>query len=420
MRLTIKFSNILEQGIFIIILVLVFLYDVFSNSIGFLDEFTALISLLVILFFISIRGKIKLFRNEHYILLFLGIITIIGLLSNYYTYLNGNKTHGVAIFGDLVNFNKAFISYLGVRLLSKYFDSTKVLNKTSKYVEFIFYILCFVIVLDWLFKLFPHRPRYGIYSLELFFQHPSRYGFAFAFIFLILLPKYYKNKKGLLVFVLLLGMLSLRVKYIGFGFLTVVLMFYGKILFRIPRAYFLWFIGVLALIMLWLFWDTFQMYFTFDSINDAWSRAVVLYYSFIIGNDFFPLGTGFGTYSSYYSGVYYSWVYDSYKINNVYGISRIYPNFIADQYWPMVLGQFGYFGLLCMIGIIYQYFKLFLTNIKVYVKSEKYYYFLSVILGLLLLLVDSTSDAIFSQQRGVVIFIYFALIINTVDGNYDK
>lgn len=420
MRLTVKFSTIIEQGIVLLILALVFLYDAFDSSIGFLDEFAALISFLILLYFIAIKGKIKLFRNEYYIILFLAIITIIGLLSNYVTYQNGNETNNVSIFGDLVNFNKAFVAYFGVRLLSKYFNSKIVLNKTSKFIEYIFYFLCFLIVIDWLFKLFPHPPRYGIYSFELFFQHPSRYGFAFAFIFLVLLPKYYKNKKGLLVFVLLLGMLSLRVKYIGFGFLTIVFMFYGKRLFKIPRVYFLWIISCLALIMLWLFWDTFQMYFTFDSIDDAWSRAVVLYYSFIIGNDYFPLGTGFGTYSSFYSGVNYSWVYDSYKINNVYGISRIYPNFIADQYWPMVLGQFGYFGLFCMIGVMYQYFKLFLLNIKAYVKSEKYYYLLSVILGLLLLLIDSTSDAIFSQQRGVVTFIYFALIVNTVDVNYEK
>ncbi|WP_340155574.1 hypothetical protein [uncultured Winogradskyella sp.] len=362
----------------------------------------------------------KLYRSEYYILSLLGIITIIGLLSNYHSYQNGNQTSGAAIFGDLVTFNKAFVSYIGVRLLSKYFNSNKVLNSITKYIELIFYILSFIIVLDFIFKFFPQPPRYGVYSFQLFFKHPSRFGFAFTFIFLALLPKYYKDRKSILVFVLLLGMLSLRVKYIGFGFLTVVFMFYGKRLFKIPKAYFLWIVVSLALIMLWLFWDTFQMYFTFKSINTAWSRAIVLYYSFIIGNDFFPLGSGFGTYSSYYSGVYYSWVYDSYKISKVYGISRIYPNFIADQYWPMVLGQFGYFGLLCMVGIIYQYFKLFLTNIKFYVKSEKYYYFLSIILGLLLLLVDSTSDAIFSQQRGVVMFIYFALVVNTVDERHEK
>tara|TARA_R110002050_G_scaffold274787_1_gene419344 strand:- start:5111 stop:6373 length:1263 start_codon:yes stop_codon:yes gene_type:complete len=420
MRLRVKFSTILEQSIFLLILSLVFLYDAFDNSLGFLDELFALFSLLVLLYFIFIKQRMKLYRSEYYILSLLGIITIIGLLSNYHSYQNGNQTSGAAIFGDLVTFNKAFVSYIGVRLLSKYFNSNKVLNSITKYIELIFYILSFIIVLDFIFKFFPQPPRYGVYSFQLFFKHPSRFGFAFTFIFLALLPKYYKDRKSILVFVLLLGMLSLRVKYIGFGFLTVVFMFYGKRLFKIPKAYFLWIVVSLALIMLWLFWDTFQMYFTFKSINTAWSRAIVLYYSFIIGNDFFPLGSGFGTYSSYYSGVYYSWVYDSYKISKVYGISRIYPNFIADQYWPMVLGQFGYFGLLCMVGIIYQYFKLFLTNIKFYVKSEKYYYFLSIILGLLLLLVDSTSDAIFSQQRGVVMFIYFALVVNTVDERHEK
>jgi len=420
MQITIRKSTLIEKCLLVFVLSLVFLYDAFTNLIGFLDELVCLFSLIVLGFYATVKGKIELYRGEHYIIISLVIIAIIGLLSNYFSFQNGYITHSSSIFGDLVNFNKAFITYIGVRLLTKNFDSSKVLNKIGTYTEYIFYLLIIVVLIDWVFKIFPQPSRYGINSFELFFKHPSRFGFAFSFIFLSLLPKYYKSDKGLLALVLLVGMLSLRVKYIGFGILTIVILFYGKRLFKVPKIYFVWIIGCSALIMLWLFWDTFQMYFTFDSLENAWSRAVVLYYSFIIGNDFFPFGTGFGTYCSYYSGVNYSWVYDHYQINNVYGISRIYPNFIADQYWPMVLGQFGYFGLFLMINIMYQFLKLFLTKIKFYAKSIKYYYLLSAVLGFLLLLVDSTSDAIFSQQRGVVMFIYFALVVNIVKGGHEK
>jgi len=88
-------------------------------------------------------------------------------------------------------------------------------------------------------------------------------------------------------------------------------------------------------------------------------------------------------------------------------IKREYWKFVADQYWPMILGQFGYLGLLSMALVIYHYLTFFITNIKANINNAKYYYFLSAILGLLLLLIDSTSDAIFSQQRGVVMFIKF-------------
>jgi hypothetical protein len=345
---------------------------------------------------------------------------IIGLLSNFSSFLNGYKTAGIAIIGDFINFYKAFIAYLAIRLLSNSFDSNKVLKTVLKYTKLIFYLLVVFVIIDFMFKIFPQRPRYGIYSFELFFQHASRYGFAFSFIFLVLLPKYYKKNKSFLFFILIVGMLCLRVKYFGFATLSIIFMLYGKRLFKIPKLYFLSTICSIALIFVWLFWDQLEMYFTFETIEDAWSRAIILYYSFIIGNDFFPLGTGFGTYASFYSGLHYSWVYDLYGIDKVYGISRLHWKFVADQYWPMVLGQFGYFGLLGMALVIYHYLTLFIANIKTNINNSKYYYFLSAILGLLLLLIDSTSDAIFSQQRGVVMFIYFALVVNTTNGNYEN
>ena len=46
--------------------------------------------------------------------------------------------------------------------------------------------------------------------------------------------------------------------------------------------------------------------------------------------------------------------------------------------------------------------------------NKQYFLYLSVLLGLLMLLIDSTSDAIFSQQRAVAMFAYFALVMNTV------
>lgn len=415
MKFIVRVSSLFEQSLLILVFTLVFLYDAFAGVIGFLDEFTALLSFIVLFYFIAIKGKLRLYRKEYYIVLLLGVIIVIGLSSNYFAYRNGHKTAWLAIIGDFINFYKAFITYIAIRLLSNSFDANKVLKKTAKYAEIIFYLLFVIVILDFIFKIFPHPPRYGIYSFELFFKHASRYGFAFSFIFLVLLPKYYKKNKGLLLFILLVGMLSLRVKYFGFLGMSIVFMFYGKRLFKIPKLYFLVIVSVLAFFLAWVFQDKIKMYFTFDVIDEAWSRAIILYYSFIIGNDFFPLGTGFGTFSSFYSGVDYSWVYDLYGIDKVYGISRLYNKFIADQYWPMVLGQFGYLGLLSMIFVIYNYFTLFITEIKENINSHKYYYFLSAILGLLLLLIDSTSDAIFTQQRAVVLFIYFALVVNTTN-----
>lgn len=412
MRLTIKVSSIIEQSLILAVLILVFLYDVFSNVLGFFDELIGLFSFVVIFYYLAVKGRVVLYRKEYYILVLLALIITIGLVSNMWNNYNGNETHYVAVFADLINFSKAFVVYFALRFLQLKFDSSLVLKRIAYLAEVIFYVLLVFILIDVIFKIYPRAPRYGINSIELFFRHGSRYAFAFSFIFLVLLPKYYKTKPQFLLFILLIGLLSFRVKYFGFLILCISFMTYGKRLFRVPKLYFFSTLSILGLVMLWLFREKIIEFFTFEDINDAWSRAVVLYYSFIIGNDFFPLGTGFGSFSSYYSGAYYSWVYDKYGISNVYGISRLYWKFVADQYWPMILGQFGYLGLLSMIGVIYNYLSLFLSNIKSQINSKTYFFFLSAILGMFMLIIDSTSDSIFSQQRAVVMFAYFALIMN--------
>jgi hypothetical protein len=264
--------------------------------------------------------------------------------------------------------------------------------------------------LDIFFKIFPQYSRFGLTSFELFFTHTSRYGFAFAFIFLILFEKYYNKKNLFLIFILFIGALSLRVKYFGFLLLAVLFIYYGKLLFKIPRKSFLLVLGILFLIIGFIFKDQIAMYFDTAEIGTSWSRAIVLLYSFRIGNDFFPFGTGFGTYSSHFSGKYYSWVYELYGIDNVYGISREYWSFVSDQFWPMLLGQFGYFGLVAFIGVIYNYFTLFYNRIRSLKKMGLYGYV--PLIGLILMLIASSSDAIFTQNRAVAMFIIFALFTN--------
>ncbi|MBC2843855.1 hypothetical protein [Winogradskyella flava] len=414
-KITIKISNLIEQAILLSMLCLVFLYDVFVESIGVLDEFIGILALIVIIFMLLVKKRITLFKNEMIIGFLLISVVLLGFTSNYFSCHKGYCTDSIAIFADSITFSKAFIAYFAVRLLSQKFDSEKTLKKVSKYSEIVFYILILYVILDLIFKIYPRENRYGLNSIELFFRHTSRYAFAFSFIFLVLLSKHYKKKIGLLFLIIFIGALSLRVKYFGFVFISMIFLFYGKKLIRTPKPVFFWSLGILITLMVFIFKEKILMYFSFENLEDAWSRAVVLYYSFIIGADYFPLGTGFGTYSSYYSGAYYSWVYDLYGISNVYGIKRTYWKFIADQYWPMILGQFGYIGLMSMLFVMYNYLVLFLNVVKTHVHNNKnYFLYLSVLLGLLMLLIDSTSDAIFSQQRAVAIFIYFALVMNTV------
>ena len=61
-------------------------------------------------------------------------------------------------------------------------------------------------------------------------------------------------------------------------------------------------------------WDQISFYYL---SHDDVARNILTSKSMEIAKDYFPLGTGFGTYGSYISGVYYSslyYKYDLYKI----------------------------------------------------------------------------------------------------------
>jgi len=413
-----NYKKITESFIILSVILLVFFYDFFNQYLGFFDEFLALIFSLVILSNLLLKSKIRLYKQEIYNALLLFFIFIIGLTSNYFTYKANYITQNAAIIGDLISFFKAYIVYFGLRFISNSIDSKRIIDRLSKYFEILFYLLVIFLVVDFFFKIFPQYQRFGLTSFQLFFTHTSRYGFAFAFIFIVLFPKYYKRNNLFLLFILSLGLLSLRVKFFGYFILSVLFIYSGKTLFRIPRKTFLIVLTLLIISVGLLFKSQFEMYFDSTKLDSGWSRAIVLFYSFRIGNDFFPLGTGFGTYSSYFSGKYYSWVYGLYGIDKVYGISKEYWEFISDQFWPMILGQFGFFGLFSFAGVIYNYFMLFLKQIRDFSFKSNYRYI--PLLGLILLLIDSSSDAVFTQNRAVAMFIIFALVINIKENKNGK
>ena len=89
----------------------------------------------------------------------------------------------------------------------------------------------------------------------------------------------------------------------------------------------------------------------FIKIDDS-ARSRLLQTSFLIANDHFPLGSGFATFGSQYSGIEYSPIYKIYDIEDTYGLVEGDTQFVSDSFWPMILGQFGYSGLIIYIIIL--------------------------------------------------------------------
>lgn len=75
------------------------------------------------------------------------------------------------------------------------------------------------------------------------------------------------------------------------------------------------------------------------------ARAALHVKSAEIANDYFPLGSGAGTYSSQPSrSMYYSPLYYEYGIAHYYGASAEYSSFLMDVGWPKFIAESGWLG----------------------------------------------------------------------------
>lgn len=125
--------------------------------------------------------------------------------------------------------------------------------------------------------------------------------------------------------------------------------------------------------------------------------------------DFFPLGSGFGTYGSYLSGEYYSNLYAMYGMDRIWGMSRDFYPFISDVFWPYIYGQFGVFGLLIYVKMIFssfirQFHSGICANSRIAVAAVWIY-----------ALIATTSEAYFTNGTGVQMAVFLGLLIGYAD-----
>lgn len=362
------------------------------------DEFLALLFFpAFIVYIIKRRGKIKINKKDLLILLCLLGILIIGLLANMIYGYQELKY----VLSDVIVFFKFFLIYFFTKI---FFE-----NKLRRYskaicinIKLITVVLFVLSILNYIFRFFPFGiERFGISVNRLFFEYPTVLAAVTIMLMTNLFFFGYKPNKTFyitIVMQILLLFSTLRMKAIGFAAISIILMVH---ILKFNKKIKIGNIILLFIICLCVGYRQIMFYFTQD--NSA--RGSLLNTSFEIANDYFPIGTGFGTYGSYFSGVNYSPLYEMYGINNVFGLNEEDPAFLSDSFWPMIIGQFGYIGtILYAICILLIFF-----NIQEkYSKNNKNIY-LSKILVLAYLLISSTSEAAFVHTIAIPLAIILAL-----------
>ena len=365
----------------------------YFNVFGILDEaMSAVIVIIAIINILSSRKKYVICKNNKKILVSVLALIIIGVIGN----LKTDYQTIIPALKDAVCVFKGIITYVFIPLCLSNLKLDEYLTIINNHLKIITGLVFLTVVGNLLFDIFPYYEiRFGIKSQQIFFTHPT-YLASFSVIIIILLSvnlrEHKENKKYIILMLLVLAS-TLRFKSIAF---IPIYMYLYYIVFIRQRKLQLLDIGILCVLGGAFAISQVMEYFN----NPDWARNVLTMNSLNIAKDNFPIGTGFGTYASWASGESYSNIYYDYNISTTWGISPDFYEFIADTFWPMIIGQFGVLGLGIYIYILLRIYKNIMNN-------DNLDYYFGQILTLLYLIILSMAEASFSGQ---IVVVYMALI----------
>lgn len=158
-----------------------------------------------------------------------------------------------------------------------------------------------------------------------------------------LFTKETKRNRNIALLLVLTGMLAPKFKFMGevICFIGFVYFVKNRLNFKSPKT--IIYAVLLVTVILMVTWSRFDTYYVSGLSNDQLARPMTYKTSLQILWDYFPLGSGMGSFACNGAWKYYSPLYYDYHLNEVWGLSEG-GGFICDVYYP-TLAQFGIVGV---------------------------------------------------------------------------
>ena len=152
-----------------------------------------------------------------------------------------------------------------------------------------------------------------------------------------------KRNRLIALFLVLTGMLAPKFKYIGEVVCFIAFIFFLKkrLNFRSPKT--MIYCVLVVTIVLMVSWTRFDAYYVSGLDNEGLARPMTYKTGLKILWDYFPFGSGMGSFACNGAKVYYSPLYYKYDLNGIWGLGVV-GAFICDAYYPS-LAQFGIVGV---------------------------------------------------------------------------
>lgn len=394
-------SYSINSFIMIFIFLALILVELFNNG-GYLDEIIGVLSVAYILFF---RRKISQYDILTLTLLFCAVI--IGLFSNVIYNLNNSTT---SILIDVVAETKLLLAFFAAKYYLNNKEKQESINLLIPLAK-IYTILAFLCSIISLFKDIgmSGTERYGIPSFNFIFDFSFQYVAVYMLFFGVIVCNTKMEERSKIPYYII-GIISLilatKSAPIMFSIIFVILYFY----FKKHEKLSLWIILFSMIVIIFAGWFQITEYL----LNDNAPRSLFFEYSFKTANDYFPLGSGFGTFGSDQASRNYSVLYYRYGFDQLFGMNPEDGSFLSDTFWPMAIGQFGWIGSIVYILVFVRIFVSLNRRDFNYAKR-------AFVLALFLqYMIHAVGSAILSSSAGMIGFIAMALFSNIGENEKER
>lgn len=361
---------------------------------SYIDEIAAMTGVLWAIWKVFAR---KIFDYPKYLFVataFLAVFSAAGLAGNLLYRYQPWKSVIIDLYTNL----KFFFTILTGFALCENLEWEQIRKQANLHGRILVGFLFTVFLLDRILGIWPGSIRYGIRTAVLFYEHATYLAGAAAFLAALLTFGYEKRNLPFLAMSMILLAFTLKSK----AFASAAI-FVGMFLFFVflKKRIKLWHILVAAVACVVVAWPKISYYFI--ELGGKSTRSVMHSVAFQIARDYFPIGTGFGTYASSEAEKVFSPVYEIYNFEYLlrFEKNRQWLGFLNDTFWPIIIGQTGAIGTAAYVsaqGILF--------GKSWQLQKRNIYAFAAVLYGWGHLLICSIAEPAFNNSTAVP----FALI----------
>ena len=363
------------------------------------DEILAVSSLLSLFFSMAMR-KSRFTREMKIALCLLFAIVVIGLFGNF---LSGIVSDTFFILVDILACSKFFIIYFALKSIlgnTSYFVSY--MARESK-VLLVLMLACLVIN-QFVDIGMTYEMRYGLKAFQFVFIHPTHMVTLSLACMAFIYSDASNGWKKYIGIALVLMAMSLRSRWVALALVIVlIIIFVKKGSTRAPFVV----IGV-GSVSAFLVGQA-QMSVYYGSASES-ARGHLMTTALSVFQNFFPLGAGFASFGSGVTKTIYSPLYYQYGLQNVYGLAPNNPSYLTDTFWPVVLAQFGFLGLiiwiLLLIMLVVDFYRLGIASGMLV---------LSLTMIAAILISTTASGSIFSMQMITLLVAFMTAMKANID-----